>query len=146
MPSIDITVIGNLAGDPELRFTSAGTPVASFTVASNERYQQGGEWKDGPTSWVRCNAWRDLAEHVAESFGKGDRVVLTGTLRQRDYVTKESEKRTVWEVAVTDMGPSIKYATVKISKVHRDGAPVPDDPWADQAPTPEGPTADEPPF
>jgi single-strand DNA-binding protein len=147
MSAISITVTGNLTGDPELRFTPQGRAVAQFTVASNERFKDNGsgEWKDGPTSFVKCNAWADMAEHVAESLNKGDRVVITGTLRQRSYENKEGEKRTIWEVAVSDIGASVKYATVRISKVRRDGAPIPEDPWAG-APVPSGPAEEEPPF
>ena len=144
MPAIEITVTGNLARDPDLRYTSQGAPVASFTVASTERYQQDGEWKDGTTSWVRCNAWRDLAEHVCESLSKGDRVVVHGTLRQRDYQTKEGEKRTVWEVSADDVGPSLKYAQAKVQRVTRDRVPPPEDPWADSAPAAD--SDDPPPF
>ena len=146
MTAIQVTVTGNLTGNPELRYTATGTPVASFSVASNERYKDPqGQWQDGPTSFVRCNAWRDLAEHITESLAKGDRVVMTGTLRQRNYETKEGEKRTVWEVAVTEVGAALRYAKVKISKVQRDGAPVPEDPWAAAGPPP-APAEDEPPF
>lgn len=144
MSAINTTVTGNLTADPELKFTSNGTPVAVFTIASNERFQQNGEWKDGPTSFVRCNAWRHLAEHIAESVAKGDRMVVTGTFRQRDYETTSGEKRTVWELAVSEAGAAMTYATVKISKAKRDNVPVPEDPWAG-ARTSE-PPADEPPF
>lgn len=147
MSAIQITVTGNLTGDPELRFTPQGRPVAQFSVASNERFKDGtGQWQDGPTSFVKCNAWADLAEHIAESLNKGDRVVVTGTLRQRSYENKEKEKRTIWEVAVSDIGASVRYATVRISKVRRDGAPIPEDPWASEAPMPAAPADDEPPF
>jgi single-strand DNA-binding protein len=148
MTAINVTVTGNLTGDPELRYTPTGAPVAQFTVASNERYKDSaGQWQDGPTSFVRCNAWRELAEHSAESLTKGDRVVVTGTMRQRDYQAQDGTKRTVWEVAVSEVGAALKYATVKISKARRDGAPVPEDPWA----APGGPAdsdapAEEPPF
>jgi single-strand DNA-binding protein len=149
MPAIPITVIGNLTADPELRFTAAGAPVASFTVASNERYRDtSGEWKDGPTSFVRVNAWHELAEHVAECLTKGDRAIVAGTLKQRDYEAKDGGKRTVWEVTATECGAALKYATVKITKARRDGAPLPDDPWSDrghQAPPPNAPD-EEPPF
>jgi single-strand DNA-binding protein len=146
MTAIQITVTGNLTADPELRYTPAGVPIAQFSVASNERYKDGGgQWQDGPTSFVRCNAWRELAEHCAESLAKGDRVIVTGILRQRDYEAKDGTKRTVWELAASEAGAALKYATVKIAKVHRGGPPVPEDPWASQAPPPEGPT-DEPPF
>jgi len=147
MTAIQITVTGNLTGDPELKFTPQGVGVATFTVASNERFKdQGGEWQDGPTSFVRCNAWRDLAEHVAESLTKGDRVMVSGTLRQRDYETKEGEKRTVWEVHAAEVGAALRYATVKISKVRRDHVPAPEDPWSREAPTPSAPAEEEPPF
>lgn len=153
MPTIDITVTGNLARDPDLRYTTSGAPVATFTVASTERYQQDGEWKDGTTSWVRCSAWRELAEHVAESLSKGDRVIVHGTLRQRDYEVPAKDgdpggKRTSWEVTVTDVGPSLKYAQAKVKKTARDRVPPPEeDPWAGSAP-PAGPGgySDEPPF
>lgn len=146
MTAINITVTGNLTAEPELRYTPTGVPVASFTVANNERYKDaGGEWQDGPTSFVRCNAWRELAEHVAESLVKGDRVIITGTLRQRDYEAQDKTKRTVWEVAVSEVGAALRYATVKISKSRRDSVPVPEDPWASGA-TPPEPTEDEPPF
>jgi single-strand DNA-binding protein len=148
MTAIQTTITGNLAGDPELRFTPAGVPVASFTVAANERYKdQAGQWQDGPSSFLKCNAWRELAEHIAETLVKGDRLIVTGTLRQRSYETKEGEKRTIWELAAAEVGASLKYATAKVSKVRRDQAPPPEDPWAaDQAPTPDGPASDEPPF
>lgn len=126
--------------------------VASFTVASTERFQQDGEWRDGATSWVRCNAWRELAEHVVETFSRGDRVIVHGTLRQRDYEVpakdrKPAEKRTSWEANVTDAGPSLKYATAKVKKASRDQVPPPEDAWADSAPVngPGGYSA-QPPF
>ena len=144
MTAISVTVVGNLTGDPELKFTPSGAPVATFTIASNERFKDGsGEWKDGPVSFVRCNAWRELAEHVAESLTKGDRAIVTGTMRQRDYETTAGEKRTVWEVSVTEAGAALRYATVKIAKARRDQVPAPEDPWVREAPSaPE----DEPPF
>jgi len=145
--AINITITGNLTGDPELKFTAAGVPVATFTVASNERFKDGtGEWQDGPTSFVRVNAWRDLAEHIAESLAKGDRVMVAGTLRQRDYETKEGEKRSVWEVHAAEVGAALRYATVKVSKVRRDHVPPPEDPWSREAPAPSAPFEDEPPF
>lgn len=145
MPAITTTVTGNLTADPELRFTASGVPVASFTVASNERYRDdSGQWQDGATSFVRCNAWRQLAEHIAETLSKGDRAIVAGNFRQRNYETKEGEKRTVWELAVTEAGPALSYATAKISKVRRDGAPVPEDPWAG-AGTPAAPADEDPP-
>ena len=153
MPAIEITITGNLAHDPDLRYTPAGAPVASFTVASTERYQENGEWKDGATSWVRCNAWRELAEHVVETFNKGDRVIVHGTLRQRDYEVPAKDgdpggKRTSWEVNVTDAGPSLKYATAKVKKASRDRVPPPEDPWESSAaqPAASGGFSDKPPF
>jgi single-strand DNA-binding protein len=145
MNAINITVTGNLTGDPELRFTPAGVPVATFTVASNERYQdKAGQWQDGATSFVRVNTWRELAEHVSETLSKGDRAVVVGTLRQRDYEATDGSKRTVWEVAATEVGAALRYATAKISKARRDAAPVPEDPWARNSTAPA--PADEPPF
>ncbi|MGI8446962.1 MAG: single-stranded DNA-binding protein [Streptosporangiaceae bacterium] len=148
MTAINVTVTGNLTGDPELRYTPSGAPVAQFTVASNERYKDGaGQWQDGPTSFVRCNAWRELAEHAAESLSKGDRVIVSGTMRQRDYQAQDGTKRTVWEVAVFEVGAALKYATVKISKARRDGAPIPEDPWAATGgPADSDAPAEEPPF
>lgn len=143
MTAISATVIGNLTGDPELKFTQNGTPVATFTIASNERYKDpGGQWQDGPVSFVRCNAWRELAEHIAESAVRGDRMIAAGTFRQRDYKTKEGDKRTVWELAVTEAGAALRYATAKITKAARDQVPPPEDPWARDS----APPADEPPF
>jgi single-strand DNA-binding protein len=147
MSAIQVTVAGNLTAAPELRHTATGLAVASFTVAANERVRDvTGEWRDGPASFVRCHAWRDLAEHAAKSLAKGDRVVVTGTLRQRDYEAQDGTKRTVWEVAVSDIGASVKYATLKIARVARTSdVPVPEDPWASPAPAALAP-ADEPPF
>ena len=145
MTAINATVTGNLTADPELKFTPAGVPVAVFTIASNERFKdQAGQWQDGPTSFVRCNAWRELAEHLAESAAKGDRMIVTGTFRQRDYETSSGEKRTVWELAVTEAGAALRYATVKITRAKRDSVPVPEDPWARDARS--APVEDEPPF
>jgi single-strand DNA-binding protein len=145
MTAINATVIGNLTADPELKFTPAGIPVAVFTIASNERFKdQSNQWQDGPTSFVRCNAWRELAEHLAESAVKGDRLIVNGTFRQRDYQTTAGEKRTVWELGVTSGGPDLRYATAKITKVRRDSVPVPEDPWARD--TGSAPVEDEPPF
>jgi single-strand DNA-binding protein len=130
---INVTVTGNLTGDPELKFTNSGTQVATFSVAANERRRVGDKWEDGPTSFVRCNAWRDLAEHIAESLSKGDRVVVTGTMREREWVTDSGEKRRTWELTAAEVGAALSYATVKIAKaVRRDDAPVPEDPWANQ--------------
>jgi single-strand DNA-binding protein len=140
-----LTVVGNLTADPELRFTPSGTTVANFTVASTPRIydRQSGEWKDGDALFLRCNVCRELAENVAESLVRSTRVIVTGRLRQRNFETKEGEKRSVVEVDVEEIGPSLRYATTKISKngrggkvtagsasraQGRDGAA--DDPWA----------------
>src|SRR4029079_13132941 len=116
-----ITVIGNLTADPELRFTPSGAAVANFTVASTPRMfdRQTNEWKDGEALFLRCNVWRQAAENVAESLTRGARVVVTGRLKQRSFETKEGEKRTVIELEVDEIGPSLRYATAKVNKVSR---------------------------
>jgi single-strand DNA-binding protein len=153
-----LTLVGNLTSDPELRFLQNGAAVASFTVASTPRTfdKASSSWKDGEALFMRCSAWRDLAEHVAESLTRGARVLVTGRLRQRTFDTKEGEKRTVIELEVDEIGPSLRYATAKVNKVSRgDGgggfgggsqsaAPA-DDPWGSAPPKP-GSFADEPPF
>jgi single-strand DNA-binding protein len=118
-----ITVIGNLTDDPELRFTPSGAAVAKFRVASTPRFldRQSGEWKDGEPLFLACNIWRDAAEHVAESLQRGTRVIVTGRLRQRSYETREGEKRTVIELEVDEIGPSLRYATAKVQKMARSG-------------------------
>lgn len=149
MNAINVTVTGNLTADPELRFTANGVAVASFTVAVNERVRNGDKWDDGPTSYMRCNAWRELAEHVAESVTKGDRVMVSGVLRERAWETtptgpNDTGKRRTWELSTTEVGAALRYATVKIARAARrsDGPPPPEDPWASrQAP----PQEDEPP-
>jgi single-strand DNA-binding protein len=165
-----ITVIGNLTSDPELRFTPSGAAVANFTVASTPRTldKQSGEWKDGEALFLRCNIWRQAAENVAESLTRGARVVVQGRLKQRSFETKEGEKRTVVELEVDEIGPSLRYATAKVNKVSRagggdfgggggggnrgggGGAPA-DDPWGSAPPASSGGGggggfADEPPF
>lgn len=159
-----ITVIGNLTGDPELRFTPSGAAVASFTVASTPRTldKATNEWKDGEALFLRCSIWRQAAENVAESLQKGMRVIVSGRLQQRSYDTKEGEKRTVIELQVDEIGPSLKYATAKVNRTTRGGgnggfggsqggssAPA-DDPWASSAPAAGGgggwSSSDEPPF
>ncbi len=164
-----ITVIGNLTNDPELRFTPSGAAVASFTVASTPRMldKATNEWKDGDALFLRCSIWRQAAENVAESLQRGARVVVTGRLKQRSFETKEGEKRTVVELDVDEVGPSLKYATAKITKASRgsggggggygNGSPqgassgasaTSDDPWA-SAPAGAGGGggwSDEPPF
>jgi single-strand DNA-binding protein len=118
-----ITVVGNLTDDPELRFTPSGAAVASFTVASTPRTfdKNSNEWKDGDALFLRCSIWRQAAENVAESLTKGMRVVVQGRLRQRSYETREGEKRTVVELEVEEVGPSLKYATAKVTKAARSG-------------------------
>ena len=118
-----ITVIGNLTADPELRFTPAGAAVANFTVASTPRTfdRNSNEWKDGDALFMRCNIWREAAENVAESLTRGSRVIVSGRLKQRSYETREGEKRTVVELEVDEIGPSLKYATAKVNKANRGG-------------------------
>ncbi len=116
-----ITVVGNLTADPELRFTPSGAAVANFTVASTPRQldRQSGEWKDGEALFMRCNVWRQPAENVAETLTRGMRVMVTGRLRQRSFETREGEKRTVVELEVDEVGPSLRYATAKVNKTSR---------------------------
>ncbi len=118
-----ITVIGNLTADPELRFTPSGAAVANFTVASTPRSfdRQTNEWKDGEALFLRCNIWREAAENVAESLTRGARVIVSGRLKQRSFETREGEKRTVVELEVDEIGPSLKYATAKVNKASRSG-------------------------
>jgi single-strand DNA-binding protein len=163
----NITLVGNLTDDPELRFTPSGAAVANFTVASTPRFldKQTNEWKDGDALFMRCNIWRQAAENVAESLQRGMRVIVTGRLRQRSYETKEGEKRTVYEVEVDEIGPSMRYATAKVVKGQRSGGSssggggfgggggnsggAADDPWATPAPASSGgggDFSDEPPF
>lgn len=116
-----ITVIGNLTGDPELRFTPAGTPVAKFAVASTPRTfdRQTGEWTDGEALFLPCTLWRQAAENAAESLTRGTRVIVQGRLRQRSYETKDGDKRTVIELDVDEIAPSLKFATAKVTKVSK---------------------------
>ena len=118
-----ITIAGNLVDDPELRFTPSGQPVAKFRVASTPRFRDNstGEWKDGDSLFLTCNVWRQAAENVAESLTRGMRVIVAGRLRQRSYETKEGEKRTVYEIEVDDVGPSLRNASAKVSKMARSG-------------------------
>ena len=135
-----ITIVGNLVEDPELRFTPSGAAVANFRVASTPRTfdRQTSEWKDGDTLFLSCAVWRQAAENVAESLQKGMRVVAQGRLKQRSYETREGEKRTVVELDVEEVGPSLKYATAKVTRVTRGGGGGGsfggggDDPWASQ--------------
>jgi len=162
---VTLTVVGNLTDDPELRFTPSGAAVANFTVASTPRFldKQTNEWKDGDALFLRCSIWRQSAEYVAESLQRGMRVVLTALLKQRSFETREGEKRTVIELDVEEVGPSLKYATAKVNRTQRGsssgggfgasgsdsgpgggGAPA-DDPWG-SAPPSGGGFSDEPPF
>jgi single-strand DNA-binding protein len=119
-----ITIAGNLVDDPELRFTPAGQPVARFRVASTPRYRDSatGEWKDGDSLFLTCNVWRQAAENVAESLQRGMRVIVAGRLRQRSYETREGDKRTVYEVEVDDVGPSLRNASARVNRAARSGA------------------------
>ena len=119
-----ITIIGNLTADPELRFTPSGAAVANFTIASTPRQfdKRANDWKDGETLFMRCSIWREAAENVAESLTKGMRVIASGRLVQRSYETREGEKRTVVEMQVDDIGPSLLRATAKVTRASRDGS------------------------
>lgn len=142
-----ITIVGNLVDDPELRFTPTGQAVARFRIASTPRFldRQTNEWKDGEGLFLTCNVWRQAAENVAESLQRGMRVIVQGRLRQRSYETKEGEKRTVYEVEVDEVGPSLRNATAKVNKTSRQGGggggfgggPA-NDPWATASPAPQG--------
>jgi single-strand DNA-binding protein len=154
-----ITVVGNLTDDPELRYAPSGAAYARFTVASTPRTydKTTGQWRDGTAMFLRCTAWRDLANHIAETLGKGTRVVVTGRLRQHNWQTPEGENRSMLGLEVDDIGPSLRFATAKVAKVQRNGAPSgpANDAW--NTPAPAGATAstggwgapstgDEPPF
>jgi single-strand DNA-binding protein len=167
---VTITVVGNLTDDPELRFTPSGAAVARFRVASTPRFldRQTNEWKDGEPLFLQCQVWRQAAENAAESLQRGARVIVTGRLRQRSYETREGEKRTVMELEVDEVGPSLRYATAKVQKMSRSsggggfgssggtngGGGGHDDPWASAEPArtgaPSGGSAgsydEEPPF
>lgn len=142
-----ITIVGNLTGDPELRFIQSGAAVADFTVASTPKTfdKQTNEYKDGATLFMRCSLWREAAENVAESLSKGMRVIVTGRLVQRSWEAN-GEKRSAMELQVDEIGPSLRYATAKVTKAERkggagfSGTPVSNDPWASI------PVTDEPPF
>jgi single-strand DNA-binding protein len=145
-----ITVVGNLTDDPELRFTPSGAAVANFTVASTPRNfdKNTNEWVDGEAMFLRCSIWRQAAENVAESLQRGMRVVVQGRLKSRSYETREGEKRTVFEIEVDEIGPSLKFATAKVNRTSRHGGgggysggqsgqggqAAADDPWATPAP------------
>lgn len=118
-----ITLVGNLTADPELRFTPAGAAVANFTVASTPRTfdRQTNDWKDGEAMFISCSVWRQAAENVAESLTKGMRVIVQGRLKSRSYETREGERRTVFEVDVDEVGPSLRYASAKVTKTASSG-------------------------
>ena len=144
-----LTVVGNLVADPELRYTQSGAPVASFTVASTPRTfdRQSNEWKDGDALFLRCSAWRELAENIAESLTKGMRVIVQGRLTQRSYEDRDGQKRTVVELQVDEIGPSLKYASAKVTRTPKSGGqasrPAQGDAWSTP---PGGGYADEVPF
>jgi single-strand DNA-binding protein len=163
----NITIIGNLVNDPELRYTPTGQAVATFRVASTPRFMDRttNEWKDGDSLFLSCNVWRQAAENVAESLQRGMRVIVSGRLKQRSYETREGEKRTVYEIEVDEVGPSLRNASAKVTKSARSGAGgyggpsgaagqggygggaggrAADDPWASE-PADSG-FSDEPPF
>lgn len=145
----EVTVAGTLTADPELRFTQSGIAVANFTVASNDRRydKDSGRWVDGDATFLRCTLWRQPAENLVNSVGKGNRVLVTGTLRQRNF-EHEGQKRTVLELDVTEVGPSVRWATAKVTKVVRtDGGSAPAaDAWGSAPPAGGSGFADEPPF
>lgn len=138
----EITMIGTLTADPELRFVPSGAAVVNFTVAANARRfdKDANEWVDGDATFLRCNLWRKPAENVAESLRKGQRVIVTGELKQRSYETSEGEKRTTYELEVAEVGPSLKWATAVVTKASSGKS----DGWkaAEEAP----PLDEEPPF
>lgn len=118
-----ITIVGNLVEDPNLRFTPSGQAVASFRLASTPRFfdRQSNDWKDGEALFLTCNVWRQAAENCAESLQRGMRVIVQGRLKQRSYETREGEKRTVYEIEVDEVGPSLRNATAKVNKTQRQG-------------------------
>ncbi|MFM9672741.1 single-stranded DNA-binding protein [Streptomyces galilaeus] len=156
-----ITVVGNLVDDPELRFTPAGVAVAKFRVASTPRVydKPTSEWKDGDALFLTCSVWRQAAENVAESLARGMRVIVQGRLKQRSYEDGQGVKRTVYELDVDEVGPTLARATAKVTKNpagggnRQQGTPQPGDPWAgakpangQQQPAAQGVATDEPPF
>ena len=161
-----ITIIGNLTDDPELRFTPSGAAVAKFRIASTPRFMRDGKWVDGEPLFLACTIWRQAAENVAESLTRGARVIVSGRLKQRTYETRDGEKRTVLELEVDEIGPSLKFATVKVQKLARTGGGTgssggfgsgnggdrsgggdfSNDPWASAGPPTGTGQPDEPPF
>lgn len=149
-----ITVVGNATADPEMRYTQSGLPVVSLTIASTPRSfdRASGEWKDSDTLFLRCSAWRDLAEHIAGSVTKGTRLIATGRLRQRSYQDREGNQRTSIELEVDEIGPSLRYATAQVTRAaSSNGAPAKptaEDAWAQPAANDDGPVwaGDDTPF
>ncbi|WP_037601010.1 single-stranded DNA-binding protein [Streptacidiphilus rugosus] len=152
-----ITVVGNLTDEPELKFTPSGAAMAKFTVASTPRtYDKNtGQWQDGVGMFLRCTAWRELADHAAETLTKGMRVIVTGRLRQHNWKNDQGENRAMLAVEVDEIGPSLRFATAKVTKTQRPGSAAPsaaDDPWHTSRPAPAGVTSgysgggEEPPF
>jgi len=135
-----IAIVGNIGADIEMRYTPSGNAVASFNVAmAHRKYdKETGKWADAGTTWYRVNAWRDLAEHCAESLARGNRVIVIGSLAARAWEDKDGNKRETWEITADAIGPDLTYATAVIKRTARDTAPMPDDPWAEPA------TAQEP--
>jgi single-strand DNA-binding protein len=129
-----VTVIGNLGSEPDMRYTPGGNAVASFSVAvPQRRYDKvSGKWEDTGTTWYRCIAWRDLAEHAAESLTRGTRVIVVGSLASRDWEDKEGNKRESWEVTVDAIGPDLTYATASVKRTTREKVPMPEDPYASE--------------
>ncbi|MER6047554.1 single-stranded DNA-binding protein [Streptomyces sp. NPDC001793] len=149
MGETPITIIGNLTADPEVRFTPSGAALAKFTVASTPRTydKESGQWKDGTAAFFRCAAWRQLAEHIADSLAKGSRVVLSGRIRQHNWQTPEGENRSMLAVEVDDIGPSLQFATATVQRTQRNtptGANG--DPWATGPDSANGGPDDKPPF
>jgi len=145
-----ITIVGNLVEDPELRFTPSGAAVAAFRIASTpSRFNKDtSKWEDGESLFLRCSVWRQAAENVAESLQRGMRVIVQGRLKQREWETKEGEKRTSYEIDVDEVGPSLKFATAKVNKTQRGGGgggfggpAVDNDPWASASPSAAAPAA-----
>ena len=132
---VPISIAGNLTRKGvELSFTSGGVARATFTVAVTKRVKEGDVWKDGPPSYFQCTAWRQIAENLAESVTEGQRVVVIGTMAQREYETKEGEKRSVWDVTVDEVGPSLRFAQASVRKVERTQQAPEADLWAADAP------------
>lgn len=153
---INVTVVGNLTADPELQYTNNGTPVANFRVASTSRVYKDGQWVNGDEVFLSCSLWREAAENMVESLSKGMRVIVTGRLKQRSYETREGEKRTVLEVEVDDVGPSLMFARAQVAKTvatkpkgdgwlsqQQNQAPA-SDPW--NSSQPQLPDTEQPPF